>query len=367
MKKYEVPDNYDFIANSILRTMQSIDTISEFVLLRYHYRCHKDIIEFSNQKYYKSKLKIVPKSIDKEKALFLIDVQETSGSKSNMRNVAKAEAYAIIRDIQEKKPESVGIVTPFRNQADLIKDILQEENIKGIDVGTVHTFQGDEKDVIYMSAAITPHSLGRTFDWVKSNQELINVATTRAKKEFVLVGDYKEIEKRSKVKNDFKELADYVKKNGENIELTEVKGDFIVNGANYKQYNTLAEKELYSTIKHFITTAERYTIKTQVKVSELLNKYTDPELFDYGTKSVFDFVLYKRQLKDDIPVLVIELDGNEHKENLKVIKRDQKKNQICKDNGIRILRIPNDYSRRYEFVRENIISLLKSWAFWLSH
>lgn len=34
------------------------DTISNEILLSYHYRCNKAIIDFSNKKYYNNKLKI---------------------------------------------------------------------------------------------------------------------------------------------------------------------------------------------------------------------------------------------------------------------------------------------------------------------
>ena len=68
----------------------------------------------------------------------------------------------------------------------------------------------------------------------------------------------------------------------------------------------------------------------------------------------FDFVVYERQpqTKIEIPVLAIELDGNEHQDNRVVMERDRKKNQICREHGFELIRIENTYARRYQFMKE---------------
>ncbi|PKK86883.1 MAG: DNA helicase, partial [Tenericutes bacterium HGW-Tenericutes-8] len=238
MKKYRASKSYNYVESSIIRLMQNVDSISKFILLRYHYRCHKDIIDFSNRKYYNKKLIIPSKTGFDKQALFFLPVNQKNAARSNEKNTAIAEVEAIIQDIKEKPGQSIGIITPFRNQADLLRERIKQENLTNVDVGTVHTFQGDEKDTIYMSSAITSRSSNRTFDWVKNNQELINVATTRAKKEFIMVGDFKELKNRSNETNDYFELAEYVLKNGKEVELTAVQGDNYVNSSNYRQYNT---------------------------------------------------------------------------------------------------------------------------------
>ncbi len=358
MRKYNISKSYNYVESSIIRLMQNVDSISKFILLRYHYRCHKDIIDFSNRKYYNKKLIIPEKTGLDQQALFFIPIDQRKVSRTNEKNTSFPEIEAIIDDIKKRSSESIGIITPFRNQADLIKDRVSQEGLSNVDVGTVHTFQGDEKDTIYMSSAITSKSSSKTFDWVKNNQELINVATTRAKKEFIMVGDFLELKKRSKKTNDYFELASYVKKNGKEIELTKVEGDNYVNSSNYRQYNTTKEKELLSTINHILSFGSKYIIGRQVKVSDILNKYTRSALFDYGVKSVFDFVIYEKIKSDDIPRLVIELDGDEHLYNEKTIKLDKMKEKICLDNHIKLIRIPNDYTRRYVYIKDLLNKLI---------
>ena len=55
-EKYHVSGNYDYCLKSILECMQENDCISKRILLRYHYRCGKKIIRFSNERYYNSML-----------------------------------------------------------------------------------------------------------------------------------------------------------------------------------------------------------------------------------------------------------------------------------------------------------------------
>jgi hypothetical protein len=358
MEKFAVSKSYNYVQSSIIRLMQNVDSVSKFILLRYHYRCHKDIIEFSNKKYYNKQLIIPSKSGFDKQALFFIDVEQKEILRSNEKNTSLLEIEAIINDIKNRKNASIGIITPFRNQADLIRDRINEENLRHVDVGTVHTFQGDEKDTIYMSSAITVKSSLKTFDWIKNNQELINVATTRAKKEFIMVGDFNEIKKRSKETNDFYELANYVKKNGKEVFLINDRNNNYSNSSNFRQYNTTKEKELLETVNHVLSFGSKYVVGKQVKVADILNKYTQPVLFDYGSRAVFDFVIYAKLKRDDIPRLVIELDGDEHLSDSKTIERDRLKEKICEDNKIKLIRIPNNYSRRYSFVKELIIKVL---------
>jgi very-short-patch-repair endonuclease len=54
---------------------------------------------------------------------------------------------------------------------------------------------------------------------------------------------------------------------------------------------------------------------------------------------------------------VIELDGAEHITDQKVKNRDAIKEKLCKEMNLDLIRIPNNYSRRYIFVKEIIKKL----------
>lgn len=97
-------------------------------------------------------------------------------------------------------PYEIGIVVPFRSAVWDIRQTLRNEGFTEIEVGTVHTFQGREKQVIIfdtvMSGMIergqTRHFPVRPFDEKKSGLQvprLLNVAFSRAKSQLYLVAD----------------------------------------------------------------------------------------------------------------------------------------------------------------------------------
>ncbi|WP_018750370.1 AAA domain-containing protein [Paenibacillus sanguinis] len=92
--------------------------------------------------------------------------------------------------------EEIYVITPFKNVAYKLAQVLDEikftkrENGKPTNVGTVHTFQGKEAEIVYFV-------LGADFDssgaarWAVSEPNIMNVAATRAKEEFYVIGDKK--------------------------------------------------------------------------------------------------------------------------------------------------------------------------------
>lgn len=85
------------------------------------------------------------------------------------------------------------VITPFTAVKNGLKKMFRangfsEKWVKEC-VGTVHTFQGKEADVVYFVVG-TDESTQAAADWSCKQPNLINVAVTRAKKEFHLIGDY---------------------------------------------------------------------------------------------------------------------------------------------------------------------------------
>ena len=75
----------------------------------------------------------------------------------------------------------------------------------------------------------------------------------------------------------------------------------------------------------------------------------------------FDFVVYERDyFKKEIPILAIELDGREHKEDSYVKERDRKKNAICRQHGFELIRVENSYARRYNYMKEILMHYFRS-------
>ena len=94
------------------------------------------------------------------------------------------------------------VITPFRHVAARMRQRMSQEQDRLIDlgiddpyhwisnnIGTVHTFQGKEaKAVILLLGAPSPAQNGAR-SWVTSNVNLLNVAVSRAKQNFYVVGN----------------------------------------------------------------------------------------------------------------------------------------------------------------------------------
>ena len=94
-------------------------------------------------------------------------------------------AEYIIKQISEKyagKEYSIGIVSPYRAEADAIKQLLENRPIStdycSVTCGTVHSFQGDECDI--MLIVLNPPVQCSKGSHV-NNPNIINVAMSRAR------------------------------------------------------------------------------------------------------------------------------------------------------------------------------------------
>lgn len=89
-------------------------------------------------------------------------------------------------------PSEIGIVTPYIRQMYRLKQLLQQNGFKDVEVGTTEAFQGREKRVILISTVRAQHSLlrhDRKYDLgFVGHKERFNVAVTRAKSKLIIIG-----------------------------------------------------------------------------------------------------------------------------------------------------------------------------------
>ncbi len=92
--------------------------------------------------------------------------------------------------------EEIYVISPFRNVAYKLAQVLDKinftkrENGKVTNIGTVHTFQGKEAKIVYFVLGADSNSSGAA-RWAVSDPNMMNVAATRAKEEFYVIGDKK--------------------------------------------------------------------------------------------------------------------------------------------------------------------------------
>lgn len=355
-KNYGVTHEYDYIQNSIYKAYLACDSVSGEILLSHHYRCNRKIISFNNKKYYNNKL-VINSSSKESRPLIFRDITDNT---TYYKNTAPREAEEIVRYAALNKDKRIGVITPFANQKALISDMLEKNKITNVTCGTVHAFQGDEKDVVLFSLGLTDRTGEATYGWLKNNKELINVATSRAKDQLIILSSRKELERLHKEEtDDLYELVNYVRTNG----VSEVTPRANASRAlGIKPYSSETETAFLTTLSHaldnVLNTSRKCIVKKEVSIAHVFaDSKPHNELFYTGR---FDFVVYERDYyKNELPILAIELDGSEHQEDDYVRERDRKKNAICKEHGFELIRVENSYARRYNYIKEVLIQYFK--------
>lgn len=99
-------------------------------------------------------------------------------------------------DINDRsKKDVIYVITPFTDVAYELSRKLKKigftrysEKKKITNIGTIHTFQGKEAPIVFLVLGADRNSKGAA-EWAVRESNLINVAATRAKKEFYIIGD----------------------------------------------------------------------------------------------------------------------------------------------------------------------------------
>ena len=193
-------------------------------LLDHQGRMHREIAAFVNERFYEGRLSVVPLD-HQEGALNYADAQTPmeqfvaatrmgfvhvpAPELSDNVKANKMEAEAVA-DIVEalinlnlrgetplNLPKQLGIIVPFRNQISMVRASLRSRGVADVDaitIDTVECYQGSQRDYIVFTTTISrPYQL----DILSVCQQVgttevdrkLNVAITRARKQFFLVGN----------------------------------------------------------------------------------------------------------------------------------------------------------------------------------
>lgn len=176
------------------------------VLLEVQYRMNETIMGFPSREFYENKLRASDsvahhKVFDGDLPLLFIDTAGC-GFDEKLEGTSlsnEEEAVFLVRQLHHYMDEisamenvplpSVGVISPYRHQVELLKEkiFLLPENFRShITVNTVDSFQGQERDAIFIS--MTRSNADSTIGFL-SDIRRMNVAMTRARKKLVMIGD----------------------------------------------------------------------------------------------------------------------------------------------------------------------------------
>ncbi|KAG0140722.1 hypothetical protein CROQUDRAFT_110938 [Cronartium quercuum f. sp. fusiforme G11] len=213
-----------------LQNQQNVPSI----LLHKQYRMHPIISAFPNAEFYHQELvdSIKPESIrpvffhcdtflepnQRSKAVSFVthNHSETKIEKTLINQLEAEIVLSILRDVLITNPKltghDIGIIAPYRGQVSLLQSLqrqpqkaslignLEQSYRNEVEINTVDGFQGREKPVIILSCVRgnDDQQIGFLADLRR-----FNVAATRAKQKFIIVGNFKTL-KFAKVNQKFK-------------------------------------------------------------------------------------------------------------------------------------------------------------------
>ncbi|GAB5526268.1 MAG: DEAD/DEAH box helicase [Roseivirga sp.] len=180
------------------------------MLLVEHRRCFNEIIDYCNKLAYHGLLQPMRGHMPLLEqpyplpALGYVHIEGFSraegGSRSNEKEAIEIagwlkENYERLISFYQKQPNQkledfVAIITPFTAQKYLLKSELKKAGFdtRRLTIGTVHALQGAERPVILFSTVYASNENTRTYFFDQS-VNMLNVAVSRAKDSFVLMGD----------------------------------------------------------------------------------------------------------------------------------------------------------------------------------
>ncbi|MCM8787961.1 MAG: AAA domain-containing protein [Candidatus Omnitrophica bacterium] len=156
--------------------------------------CAENTINFGKDLLSKSPLKNAHVGIYNTSKNGSLAVQTNNGSYYNLYQGLLAVLLA--NQAVESGYKSIGIISPFRQQTNLIKKIAADENLsKSVEIDTVHRFQGGEKQIIiFDTTTAEPTKL-------TNDEKLLNVAFSRAKEKCIVIADVQTIDKKHSLKS----------------------------------------------------------------------------------------------------------------------------------------------------------------------
>lgn len=337
---YKVDDRYNEVTHSFLQSCVEVFKDIPVTLLREHYRCHPKIIEFCNQHFYNGEL--VAMTVDNAEDNVLQVVQTVEGNHAR-GHFNQREIDVIVQEVLPQCADSgsIGIITPYRQQADEINKAL------GKDIAsTVHKYQGRECDTIIMSMVDNKPTE------FSDDSNLLNVAISRAKTHLYVVTNSNKMPKESNLA----QLIDYVRYNNFEVRQSEVSSVFDLL---YKQYTSqrldslankpvvsdyISENLFYNTLMEAITALGlvhidvlcHYPVVRFISDWSLLTE--EEKAFASNRLSHVDFLVYNSLTKR--PLLVIEVDGwYYHKRQGGQVTRDALKDKLLAKFGLPLHRI----------------------------
>ena len=156
------------------------------VALTEHFRSAPHLIGFSLRRFYRDQVAIMTTTPDNEGLDCIDEVNIASAGSADADHDSEAAAVVdqVVRLVGDGVTD-IGVISPFRAHADVLErrlgELFDTEEIRRLRlrVGTVHGFQGSERDVVVIAPGLSPHDPPGRFRFAE-DPHLFNVMVSRA-------------------------------------------------------------------------------------------------------------------------------------------------------------------------------------------
>jgi superfamily I DNA and/or RNA helicase len=352
--EFKPPEAYRYKNHSLLLSLIELFPNAPRTLLREHYRCHPKIIGFCNQKFYNDQLIILTEAKSERIPLLVYKTVEGNHARNhvNQRQIDVIKNEIIPKQNLDNSDISIGIVTPYRNQTNVLQNTFKET---GILADTVDKFQGRENDVIILS------TVDNEITEFTDNANRLNVAVSRAIKQLIVVVNNGDDMKDKNIGD----LIRYIDYNNFKIINSEIRSifDFLYAGY-YKRRMELLKKQkkisehdsenlMYKLISDVLSKEQftRFDVSVHVPLKMIIRNMSklnaEEKQFTENILTHVDFLIFDKIGK--LPRLVVEVDGAAfHKKGSRQAERDEMKDTILEKYNLPIRRFKTTESNEEE-------------------
>ncbi len=123
--------------------------------------------------------------------IYYVDAPKRPEQKKRISHSECESIEALLRNYSGLR-ETSGIIAPYRNQVEILKQMAMRNRFPQDSVVTVHQSQGREWDSVFLSITDTTDKFfTNSLSPVSNGKKVINTAVSRAKKNLIIVCDYK--------------------------------------------------------------------------------------------------------------------------------------------------------------------------------
>ncbi|CAF0898170.1 unnamed protein product [Didymodactylos carnosus] len=291
-------------------------------MLNIQYRMHDEICKFPSLHIYRGKLQTDKLTNQKRKKFHLkpyivLDVVDGQEEFDNITQsyYNKLEVQFIVhlvKYITEKGKvplNQIGIITPYAKQVQFIRENLMLNNLcQKLDIGTVDSFQGRQKDVILLSCVRATQqklqlddSFTSTTIGFVSNRQRLNVSITRAKYAMYIVGHLKSLT----VSDDWSKLISNARQRNCILELkSSDQLDHLMKSHLQKQQQQQQSKQLKNMFYKYYLLLSILPLISECKKYRL---FGEEEVISSDSRLLIDIDIYNRPYT--LPYLFYQLEN----------------------------------------------------------